>query len=866
MAAVEGIKRGSPGPVFSGEEFYLERERINGLLENSLRCFATAIIAGEGYGKTYAAVSFLRRRPEQIIWVQLSDLDNNPWHVWENITKAASYRSQEIKKFFEETGFPGTPQEIYRYLSEIEKLSAGTKYIVVFDDLHLIHARPVLEFLERVLASPISNQKFMLLSRKEPELNTVPLLSKGRLSLIGAEELRFTKEESAEFFRIRGVEISAEDLEDIYRDTEGWALAVNFLADGLKKKDARYTRQLLNTGMIRAMMDRTYSRMNAPLQKFLIKVSLLEQWPREVLEKIAQDVEIITEMEHCTSLIRYDTYLHGYHIHRIVLDYLRERQGELSGGDIQEVSTLAAEWCLANDLPMDAALNYARARNYRKLSSIVFELRPIIPQRMAAFFLDLVERLIKSETRNEEDEDFLFLRYVIRPRLIMTLRRLEEAAAECRSAIALFESLPPSPLSSHILTGCYINMGNFAIVTARFSGVHAEADYFIRANYYYMRHPWSFKNLATRTNISSYVSQVAYPAKPGEIEEAIKSFARAAPHAANCFNGYLYGIDDLAWTELAYFRDELGSAEQHARRAVFKAREKKQYEAENRALFYLLRIALHSGDPRNVKIIWEQLESQLQIEDYLNRGIIHEIVSGWFYAHIREAGKVSPWIQNTFEENGINYMINSIETLVKIKYLYVVERYKDIFDILGREKGKLGARSFLLGMIELGCLEAITRRRMGDLPGAISCLERAWEAAAPNSLTMPFIELGDDMRLLISDAINRGGCAIPQDWLESTRRRASAYGKKLARAAGPYRQNNETQEGEEAEKTPVFLTRRETKVLTLLSQGFNRGEIAKETNSSVNNVKNSIRDIYRKFGAINRADAIRIATKQGLLP
>jgi LuxR family maltose regulon positive regulatory protein len=54
-------------------------------------------------------------------------------------------------------------------------------------------------------------------------------------------------------------------------------------------------------------------------------------------------------------------------------------------------------------------------------------------------------------------------------------------------------------------------------------------------------------------------------------------------------------------------------------------------------------------------------------------------------------------------------------------------------------------------------------------------------------------------------------------------------------------------------------------VLTELSQGLTREEIAGHLSLSVNTVKSVIRSVYNKLGAVNRADAVRIATSLGLL-
>jgi LuxR family maltose regulon positive regulatory protein len=223
-------------PVISGEGAYFQRERIDGILEKSLQSFVTIITAGEGYGKTYAVSSFLRRRPERIIWIPLSERDNNPWRFWENFTGAVRYYNPSIGKSLAELGIPETVRQVHRNLTALEKaMVPGYSYAIVIDDVHLVHAKPVLEFMERVLSVPISNQSFMFIGRQESALNTIPLLSKGRLSRIGADELRFNEKEIGDFLAFRNIPSAPEALKDMYRDTEGWALAINFLAGEMEK-------------------------------------------------------------------------------------------------------------------------------------------------------------------------------------------------------------------------------------------------------------------------------------------------------------------------------------------------------------------------------------------------------------------------------------------------------------------------------------------------------------------------------------------------------------------------------------------------------------------------------------------------------
>jgi LuxR family maltose regulon positive regulatory protein len=67
------------------------------------------------------------------------------------------------------------------------------------------------------------------------------------------------------------------------------------------------------------------------------------------------------------------------------------------------------------------------------------------------------------------------------------------------------------------------------------------------------------------------------------------------------------------------------------------------------------------------------------------------------------------------------------------------------------------------------------------------------------------------------------------------------------------------------EKSPPGLSPREITVIRGLSQGLTRDDIAQGSSISINTVKSVIRSVYNKLGAVNRADAVRIAAALGIL-
>jgi LuxR family maltose regulon positive regulatory protein len=152
---------------------------------------------------------------------------------------------------------------------------------------------------------------------------------------------------------------------------------------------------------------------------------------------------------------------------------------------------------------------------------------------------------------------------------------------------------------------------------------------------------------------------------------------------------------------------------------------------------------------------------------------------------------------------------------------------------------------------------------MNDTQAAFRDLEAAWELAKNNELFMPFAERGKDMRALAGAAIRAGSLSIPKDVLEKIQRSSALYAKNLL--AVSVKLESRTQAGPGRRGSGKLLSPREIDILTGLSQGLTREETARVRSLSINTVKSITRSIFFKLGAVNRADAIRIATELGLL-
>ncbi|MDR2742091.1 MAG: LuxR C-terminal-related transcriptional regulator [Treponema sp.] len=845
-------------PISPGNQIYLKRPQIDRLLEKAVQNPVVIVCAGTGYGKTQAVYSFARNYPALTGWIQLSERDNIGERFWENFITGISVGNKKAAERLAVINFPETEREFERYLTiPQEETRTDVKYIIVYDDFHLLHDKAVLRFLERSINTPFSSITSVIISRTEPAINLEKLLSKGLVGRISEDDLRFSREEMMDYFRIQNINPPSQTVSSIYHDTEGWAFAIHLA--GLSFKNAPSGAAYVNYAMRSNIFKLIASELMAPLplsvQRFLIKLSLIEHLVPDLLEELAEDTSIIEQMKKIDSFIHFDTYHNAYHIHHLFLDYLKGRQDELTEYDKKDLWHKTADWCAANNQKLDALSYYEKAGDYEWLIGIVEALPPILPNRTARMLLEIMERA------PAEIYDQIATAQVIRTGLYLTLEMFDKSREELIKVISKLEAQPLTPTVIRTLTGCYNNLGFIGMNISSYTRDYDYIHYFEKARQYYELNKFETGPPITMIPLGSYLCRVNSEEK-GEMERYIKAISAAVPFTSVTFGGCALGMDDLCWGELAFFKGDISGAEQFILRALESSRKGNQYDTENRALFYLLRINLALGNDEAIQDILKQLEAQLNEQYYLTRFTNYDIVTGWYYAHIGQTDRLASWLKNDFEESDFNSIVYGLEILVKAKYHFAEKRYPAVLAVLETWKTRNSPWSFVLGKIEGKALEAVCRYQLRDKESAFAALEQACRLAQSNAISMPFMELGKDMRALADAVLKARITTIPHDWLETVRRNAAGYAKKIFAVA---EQNRSAVPQEGFLGQGANLSRREQEVLTSLYQGMTQEEIASVSSLSVNTVKSVTRSIYNKLGAVNKADAVRIAAAKGIV-
>ena len=833
--------------------FHLKRVRLNQLLTEAARYPLTVMCAGAGYGKTSAVHDFVEEYQVPTAWMQISERDNVAERFWENYAHAMSQINVSFANAISKIGFPDSAERQSQYIAIAHKiLSPLERRILVVDDVHMLENPAIIRLSERIINNLTAGTSAIWISRSIQQFNIAGMISNGSVFNVSENDLRFTDNELAHYFRQLDIFPPLENLRDIMQDTGGWAFAINLIGRSYEKAPGYggYLRSAMKTNIFQVMEVEIWDRISEQAQLFLVCVSLIGHLSFELIELLAGgDKELIDEMEKQNAYIRRDSYINAYLIHPLFLEFLTTKQDLLPDKQKRETYTIAGEWCNKNGFNIDALSYYEKIGDYESIVSILNSLPAQLPYDIAKYAVTIIERAPKDAFDNME---YLAVSHV---RCFIRLGLWERAQELAEYYEAKFLKLPEDDdFRNRNLGVLYLIWGylrNFMCIS---SDVLDFDNYFKKFCKYFTQ-PNSLNLFPIRIRVLGPWINATGSSKKGAPDEYIKTLARASSCISNSFTGFMAGEEELARGELAFFRADLAAAEAYIVQAQGKAREHRQYEIQHRALLYTLRISIAQGNFPKAEQTLKEMKAQLDESDYPNRFINHDISLAWYYYEMGLPEKIPDWIKQNISPYSHAMSIENFENQMKVRYCYLVRNYPPLLAYIQELKQR---ESYLYGKVVMLAIEACVYYRMKEKQKAFDSLVEAYETASPNMLIMPFIEMGKDMRTLTSSAMKESGCGIPRSWLEMVNRKSASYAKRQAHVSWEYKQANRISEG-------IALSPRETEVLDDLSHGLSRAEIAANRNLSINTVKMIINMIYAKMGAENLADLIRIAVERKLI-
>jgi LuxR family maltose regulon positive regulatory protein len=268
-----------------------------------------------------------------------------------------------------------------------------------------------------------------------------------------------------------------------------------------------------------------------------------------------------------------------------------------------------------------------------------------------------------------------------------------------------------------------------------------------------------------------------------------------------------------------------------------------------------LRIAAAQGNFSMMEQAIKETKDQLDEAEYFYRFMDYDIALSWYYCFLGLPEKMANRLKEDFSPYIHAGFIENFGNQIKARFCYATRNFPPLLAYIEEMKTR---ESFLFGRIEMLAMEACIHYKMKNKEKAFAVFEETYKTAEPNNLLMPFIELGKDMRTLAAAMQKESRKVIPAAWLEDINHKSATYAKRRSHIIAKYMQASGITDN-------IVMSPREAEILTDISHGLSRAEIAAARKLSTNTVKMVINNIRYKLGAENMADLIRIAVERKLI-
>ena len=831
-------------------EQFLRRPAVERKLQNAFKKPLVTVIAGAGYGKTQAVLSALQSTEYLAAWVQISELDNHVARFYNRVAVAMLPWSQKLFDGMVSIGFPADIAPFDQFLRLLEsELALRGRFVLVLDDFHLIHNKSILDFVSLFVSARVYNFSIVLISRKRPDIGLSGMFSKGLLARIDEDDLRFTRDEMEEYLSQAGIELDENALSDIYSVTDGWIFAIYLVGLATQKSNAVNPVFPAKLDIFELIEREIFSVSSKKLQDLLIRAAIPDTVPIEILKQLAgNDLSLISEISSLSSFIRYDPFSDSYRIHTLFREFLLERTSRLSKRDIFITHKIAADWYAGDNNISDAIYHYKEIGVYNEIFELIISIPGRVPREAAETIVELIEQAPEDAVRA------LPVIRVVKAGYMFNNNRIEDAKRELSRMREEYERLPGTPENRRILGEVYLLLAVIGLMSSdyEFEPLFIEADKLL---------PEGSKLVDYRTGLAEGVNACSINRPDaGELNRYRDALLRAAPHASRVMNGCGYGLEYLNIAESGLYTGDLKIAEKNAYEAIQRSRLYLQYDIEFMANFVLVRIFTAKGDYTGATGVIDRMQEQLKTLQHADCGYLYMMISGWFYTKLGKTHKVAEWIRRDKETGDKTApVVIGREYLVRSDCLMTEERYYELLALMEQTDKMYEERGILFAVIQNKITKAIVHHYIGDQTESIRFLNEAYELSNPNDLVMQYIEYGNRMRTLIHSARQNESCAIPKEWLNKIYTKSSSYAKMLAQLISAYDAANA-----EKDQDRINLSKRESEVLAYLNMGMTRKEIAASCYVSLSTVNSVLKNIYNKLGAVNAADAVRIAKEKEL--
>ncbi len=218
-ATVESRSSGVPAPA----PHELRRERLLEALHKHRARPLVLLVAAAGYGKSTLAATYARDSGAAVVWLSLQPTDRDSRRLFARLADAFDAGFDDPASVAElrrglEDGAEGVGLARL-LLGDLTRAPAG--FILVLDDFHLVgEAEEVVNAVDALIRDLPETGQVVITTREAPALSMTRLVVEGAVFPLGAEDLRFSEDETRDLRATIGGDNSRDE------QAEGWVAGI----------------------------------------------------------------------------------------------------------------------------------------------------------------------------------------------------------------------------------------------------------------------------------------------------------------------------------------------------------------------------------------------------------------------------------------------------------------------------------------------------------------------------------------------------------------------------------------------------------------------------------------------------------------
>lgn len=822
----------------------------------------TFVCAPAGFGKSTLLAHWVQQTDARPAWYSVDPRDNDPARFWQYVIAAIDVvhpgfaeKTDSVVKLMQPAQYEWA---LTTLLNELQQLQPPA--MLVLDDFHEVSDEGVLASFAYFIEYLPEHVHVIVASRSELPVPTARWLGNQWMTRLDTADMRFTPQEGSAFYAdCMALDLPPGQVDEWVRRTEGWITAMKLAAlamrsgaeppASLRDSPLEGNMHLLEQYLLEGM----FLRLSEDTRRFLTDCSVLRRMSAPLCRAVSgyeRSQDMLEQLERrqlfTTPL---DERKEWFRFHHLFAAFLHRRLERTEPERIPPLLERAGAWCEREGLLEEALDYYLDGGHYERGVGL---LRAMTAKRLRTSPVWLGARFARIPAHLLMKHPILYFSYV---HMMMVDTRYDEADRLLRGAEQGFAEYEHgwTEEDKQDFWGSY-----YYLRMIHTSIVHGDREQTLRYMELFRQHaPAGTRLIFAQSGIAGQPSIVQKfvrgdkfvdkAANIALLDNMVQSLGELGSSMQTCLAEGLYGYDELT---------EAAATAENALRVATHWDPHALPEILLAARLVLSRTQRAWGSRREAEETLRQTRREI-IELGMAGSLIYCDAELALLA--LEEGDREP------AEAWLRFYRMSGDDVIAADRLYEYQYLARIYAALDRpeEAARLAVRAMetaeraerLYMSLELAVLQATTLLRMKRSDEALAALRPVLAAAEPRGYVRLFLDAGEPMAELLAKVIRsrdrQGEGDMPS--LHYVRGLLAGFGKAAPASGSP-------------PDLSLILTPKELEILRLLVGQKTNREIAAELGIGYGTVRSHLHNIYGKLMASDRAEAIDIGKRSGIIP